>query len=107
MKAIIFDLFETLITEWGKPKYLTSEVAADLGVEIDAHGLSLLGVRACDAYFVGDGGSDELRGAQEAGLSPLRALWFIKHFAKRLDAAGIYPAFYDPPAILEYITKNK
>ena len=36
MTAIIFDLFETLVTEWGRPKYLTREVATDLGVDYHA-----------------------------------------------------------------------
>ena len=31
--AVIFDLFETLITEWGHPKYTKSEMCADLGIE--------------------------------------------------------------------------
>lgn len=33
VQAVIFDLFETLITEWGHRKYLKSEMCADLGVE--------------------------------------------------------------------------
>lgn len=32
-KAVIFDLFETLITEWGHKKYTKSEMCADLGIE--------------------------------------------------------------------------
>lgn len=32
-KAIIFDLFETLITEWGHKKYTKNEMCADLGIE--------------------------------------------------------------------------
>lgn len=32
-KAVIFDLFETLITEWGHKKYTKSEMCADLGLE--------------------------------------------------------------------------
>ena len=224
MKAVIFDLYETLITEWGKPKYLTRDVAADLAVDyerfrqawhalgndrftgkyarvqdayaqaltsigvhrdaqllakiadkrtqskracfdpiapaiidlltvlknggykiglisncapeeivglqdcalfpyLDAvvlscevgmrkpnadiytHCLSLLGEQAADCYFVGDGGSDELRGAKEVGLTPLRALWFIKHFAKNLDTDATYPAFYAPAEALKYINQ--
>lgn len=31
-----------------------------------------------DACFVGDGGSDELRGAQAVGLHPIWATWFIE-----------------------------
>ena len=32
-KVVIFDLFETLITEWGHKKYTKNEMCADLGVE--------------------------------------------------------------------------
>lgn len=32
-KAVIFDLFETLVTEWGHPKYTKNEMCADLGME--------------------------------------------------------------------------
>ena len=32
-KAVLFDLFETLVTEWGHKKYTQREMAADLGLE--------------------------------------------------------------------------
>lgn len=32
-KAVIFDLFETLITEWGHKKYTKNEMCSDLGLE--------------------------------------------------------------------------
>ena len=35
-KAVIFDLFETVITEWGHKKYTKREMCADLGVDKDA-----------------------------------------------------------------------
>jgi len=34
-KAVIFDLFETLITEWGHEKYTQSKMCSDLGIEQD------------------------------------------------------------------------
>ena len=43
-QAVIFDLFETLITEWGHRKYVKSEMCQDLGVErelFDRHWESL------------------------------------------------------------------
>jgi putative hydrolase of the HAD superfamily len=33
LNAVIFDLFETLITEWGKPKYTTRKIAEELNIE--------------------------------------------------------------------------
>ena len=35
-KAVLFDLFETLVTEWGHKKYTKREMCADLGVDKDA-----------------------------------------------------------------------
>ena len=32
-KAVIFDLFETLITEWGHKKYTKNEMCSDVGIE--------------------------------------------------------------------------
>ena len=36
MKAVVFDLFETLITEWGHEKYTTRRMCADLGLPYEA-----------------------------------------------------------------------
>jgi len=226
MKAIVFDLFETLITEWGRPKYLTSDVAFDLDVDEQAFGrewralgrerflgqyakpeaaykkildnlgidredkllikaaqkriqhknacfdrieqaviemllafksagykiglisncspeeveglqacelypyfdvivlscdvglekpdvaiyehcLSLLGVKAVDCYFVGDGGSNELFGAEQAGMKPLRAWWFTKHFVENFDSDKSYKAFYEPEELVKYVLEEK
>ena len=37
-----------------------------------------MGVLPSDAYFVGDGGFDELRGAASAGLKPIQAAWYLR-----------------------------
>lgn len=34
-KAVIFDLFETLVTEWGHKKYTKNEMCSDLGIARD------------------------------------------------------------------------
>jgi len=36
IKAVIFDLFETLITEWGHEKYTKGKMCADLGCNVEA-----------------------------------------------------------------------
>jgi putative hydrolase of the HAD superfamily len=36
-----------------------------------------LGVKPEDALYIGDGGDDELAGAQRAGLRAARADWFV------------------------------
>jgi putative hydrolase of the HAD superfamily len=35
-----------------------------------------LGVEVCNAVFIGDGGDDELLGAERAGLRAAQAAWF-------------------------------
>jgi len=48
--------------------------------EIYTFACDRLGVAPGDAWFVGDGGSDELRGARAAGLRPVWATWFIERW---------------------------
>ena len=222
MRAVIFDLFETLVTEWGRPKYTTREIADDLDVEYQSfrrelgllrndrylgklrgtvqayktvlgnlgisrgetllneivrkrdeckrkcfeaiapeiiemlsslrdsgckialisncsteeiaglrecalypyfdaavlscdvglvkpdagiyeHCLSLLKEEPSNCFYVGDGGSDELSGAQKAGMTPLKALWFIKHYVKEYDADQKYLAFLEPSVLTEFV----
>ena len=37
-----------------------------------------MGVQPSDAYFVGDGGFDELRGAAAAGMQAIQAAWYLR-----------------------------
>ena len=39
--------------------------------------LEALGVEAAEAIYVGDGGNDELAGADRVGMTPLWATWFL------------------------------
>jgi HAD superfamily hydrolase (TIGR01549 family) len=41
------------------------------------HAIERLGVPAQDALYVGDGGDDELAGAERAGLRAARAAWYV------------------------------
>jgi putative hydrolase of the HAD superfamily len=47
---------------------------------IYAHALDVAGVHAKDAVFVGDGGSDEHRGARAAGISPVLVTRFLSMY---------------------------
>jgi putative hydrolase of the HAD superfamily len=49
---------------------------------------SRLGISPGDAMFVGDGGSDELRGAAEAGLEPLWCTWFLDRWPEGIRPNG-------------------
>lgn len=48
--------------------------------EIYTFACSRLGVAPGNVHYVGDGGSDELRGAHAAGLRPIWATWFIEQW---------------------------
>ena len=77
--------------------------------EIYTFACDRLGVAPDHAYFVGDGGSDELRGARTAGLHPVWATWFIERWPwdwpadvaetaaafPRCRAVGALPALLD------------
>jgi len=58
-----------------------------------------------NSFFIGDGGSDELNGARNAGLTPIRAVWFTKYFANLNDnnLIEIYPTVFEPLDIREFI----
>jgi putative hydrolase of the HAD superfamily len=71
---------------------------------IYAHALNVAGVRAEEAFFVGDGGSDEHRGARAVGISPvlvtrlLGMYWPERIEERRAHADWIFedvPAFVD------------
>jgi putative hydrolase of the HAD superfamily len=52
-----------------------------------------LGVDASDAWFIGDGGNDELSGAGQAGLRAFKALWFLRrwpHFREEPRSAATF-----------------
>lgn len=117
VKAVIFDLFETLVShrdpDWTPP---LRTKAARLGVDQDLYDthwgrfekrwergeVGLLKPEpeiyelACDrleihprrAVFVGDGGSNELRGAADAGIRPLWASWFLDRWPGGVRPGG-------------------
>lgn len=55
-----------------------------------------------ECLFVGDGGSRELFGAKEAGMHPLRALWFPEKYQQNLTEMP-FPAAHTPSDVLQYI----
>ena len=65
--------------------------------------LNILNEPASNCFFVGDGGSDELNGAKNVGMIPIKALWFIKHYVNELDIDKTFPSFLEPFELLEYI----
>lgn len=59
-----------------------------------------LGVTPKESVFIGDGGSDELRGATEAGMVALQASWFIPTVIS--DRMTGYPKLKKPQDLLSH-----
>lgn len=70
---------------------------------IYAHALNSVGVRAEEALFVGDGGSDEHRGARAVGISPVLVTRFLEiywpEYVKERTAHADW-VFTDVPAFV-------
>jgi HAD superfamily hydrolase (TIGR01549 family) len=49
-----------------------------------------LNVDVAHTWFIGDGESDELSGAEHAGLRPLRATWFLRRWPHFRDEPGAF-----------------
>ena len=73
------------------------------------HACKNLGVAPSDCIFIGDGNSDELRGAAQVGMLPFCAAWFLRQHTDILGedivmrrAAG-HPALYHPSEVAERV----
>ena len=73
------------------------------------HACKNLDVAPSDCIFIGDGNSDELRGAAQVGMSPFCAAWFLHQHTDLLGedivmrrAAG-YPALYHPSELTDRV----
>ena len=73
------------------------------------HGCENLGVTPSDCIFIGDGNSDELRGAAQVGMLPFCAAWFLRQHTDLLGedivmrrAAG-YPVLYHPSEVADRV----
>ena len=63
--------------------------------------LEQLGVRAQDALYVGDGGDNELAGAERAGLRAARAAWYVSE-----GSPSPVPSFASPRDALRFIAQG-
>ncbi|MDD9973983.1 MAG: HAD family hydrolase [Candidatus Poribacteria bacterium] len=73
------------------------------------HACKHLDVAPSDCIFIGDGNSDELRGAAQVGMSPFCAAWFLRQHTDLLGedivaqrAAG-YPVLHHPSEVVSRI----
>lgn len=62
--------------------------------EIYREALQRMQVRPEQCMFIGDGGSDELKGAKEAGIITVLAGYFIKRDEERLTSLGEWTDYY-------------
>lgn len=70
--------------------------------EIYLHCANTLSVLPKECLFVGDGGSKELFGAGDAGMHPLRALWFPEKYHAEI-AEMPFPAAHAPQDVLAHL----
>ena len=74
------------------------------------HACKNLDVAPSDCIFIGDGNSDELRGAAQVGMSPFCAAWFLHEHTDLLGAdiikqrAAGYPVLHHPSELVSRIS---
>ena len=76
------------------------------------HACKNLVVAPSDCIFIGDGNSDELRGAAQVGMSPFCAAWFLRQHTDLLGedivmrrAVG-YPVLYHPSVVADIVNEK-
>ena len=73
------------------------------------HACKNLGVAPSDCIFIGDGNSDELRGAAQVGMLPFCAAWFLCQHTDLLGEdivmrrAANYPVLYHPSEVADQV----
>ena len=81
--------------------------------EIYHLGCRELEVEPGHAVFIGDGGSDELSGAAEAGLTPYWASWFVDKWPEWRQNRDVYvrarewPRLSTPGEVVELLAAEK
>ena len=71
---------------------------------IYAEAVRRLGGDVSQTWFIGDGGSDELSGARQAGLRAFKALWFLRrwpHFREEPCAAASFATVAEVVSLVE------
>ena len=59
-----------------------------------------LGVEPKDCIFVGDGGSNELQGAKNAGMKTIQAKWFTNQFPQKRETIGDFIVAEEPLEVM-------
>lgn len=110
-KAVIFDMYETLITLWNSKPYMGKELAEDIGIPESkfreiwdlTEDERTLEISPEDCLYCGDGGSKELEVAQRMNMLPVQALWYLKENSRQLvGRLSEFIGVQNPMEILEY-----
>ena len=72
--------------------------------EIYLRAVHRLGVQPEAAMFIGDGGDNELAGAEEAGLRAFRATWFLRRWPQFRSWEGAGLRLAGPQDVLQLVT---
>ena len=72
-------------------------------IRIYKEGADLLGVTADECIFIGDGLSNELEGAQMAGMKAIQAKWYTNQFPHKRGSMEGFLTVEEPLDILQYV----
>ena len=64
-----------------------------------------LGVEPEDCIFVGDGGSNELQGAKNAGMKAIQAKWYTNRFPQKRETIEDFPVAESPLEVVPFLHK--
>lgn len=87
-----------------RPDFSFTEGVAKPDPEIYLRALHRLGVQPEAAIFIGDGGDNELAGAEEAGLRAFRATWFLTRWPQFRSWEGAGLRLAGPQDVLKLVT---
>jgi len=57
-----------------------------------------------DCIFVGDGGSNELQGAKEAGMRAIQAKWYTNRLPQKRETLGDFRVAEEPLEVVALLT---
>ena len=63
-----------------------------------------LGIEPKDCIFVGDGGSNELQGAKNAGMKAIQAKWYTNRLPQKRETIGDFPVAEEPLEVVALLT---
>lgn len=65
-----------------------------------------LGVELKDCLFVGDGGSNELQGARDAGMKAVQAKWYTNRLPQKRENIGSFSVAEEPSEVIDLLSDH-